>query len=58
MARADKGDLILALAQRLDQRVDADADNAENMACTPRDQGFDNDVGGVHILGDSAPAAW
>jgi hypothetical protein len=51
VAYADVLDLILTLAERLDDRIDAVADHAEAMRRAPRDQGFNHDVGCRQIRG-------
>ena len=45
MTHPDVLDAILTLAQRLNDGVDAVPDHAEAMGCTPRNQGFDHDIG-------------
>jgi hypothetical protein len=47
VANRNEANPILTLAERLDDRIDAIADNAESMGGTPSDQRFDNDVGGI-----------
>ena len=49
MPDADIADPVLALPQRLDDGIDAVADNAEDMGRAPGDQGFDDDVGSVFV---------
>jgi len=50
MAHADIADLILALAQGLDDGINSVADDAERVGGAPGDQGLDDDVGGVRVV--------
>ena len=47
---ADETDLILTLAQRLYDGIDAIANDAEGVRRAPTDQGLDDDVGRVRIV--------
>ena len=49
MAHADIADTILAFAQRLDDRIDAVADNAEHERCAPGNQRLDQNIEGVNL---------
>jgi hypothetical protein len=43
-------DLLLALSECFDDRVDAVADNPESVGHTPIDERFNNNIGGVLIV--------
>ena len=47
VSHTDVTNAVAALAQRLDDGVDAVAHDAEHVCRAPRDQGFDHDVGRV-----------
>ena len=49
VAHADIADTILAFAQRLDDRIDAVADNAEHERCAPGNQRLDQNIEGVNL---------
>src|ERR1700683_4823747 len=50
---ADIANAIAALAQRLDDRIDAIADDAERVSRAPGNQGFHDDVGGIELIAES-----
>ena len=49
MTDGDVADPVLSFSQRLNDGIDAVANNAEDMRRAPIDQCFDQDVGGVQI---------
>jgi hypothetical protein len=50
VADADVANAILALAQGLDDRIYAVADNDKDVGRAPIDQGFDQDIGCVQLI--------